>query len=63
MEYANDEIFNIRYDEKNDCLKINKEKSFVKRHKVMSLTIMTTFILIGVNSFMIYEFFSLLSTL
>ena len=62
MEYANDEIFNIRYNERKDCLEEVK-KGFIKKHKVISFVITLTVILIGINSMLIYEFFNILATL
>lgn len=61
MEYANEEIFNIRYNEKEDCLETGKKILFVKKHKLMSVIIASTIVLIGVNSVLIYEFFNILA--
>ena len=66
MEYAKDEIFNIRYNELTDRLEFGKKKriaNFIKQHKIMSTVIATTIVAIGIDSVLIYQFFSLLSTL
>ena len=63
MEYANNEIFNIRYNENEESAKHQEKKSFFKEHKIVSGMIMATILLIGVNSVLIYQFFSTLSTL
>lgn len=66
MEYAKDEIFNIRYNEFTNKLELGKKKrivDFIKKHKFMSMVIATTIVAIGIDSVLIYQFFSLLSTI
>ena len=66
MEYANDEIFNIRYNKYKDRLEIRnkgKFKKFIKQHKFMSSAIAITLISIGIDCVLIYEFCSILCTL
>ncbi len=41
----------------------NKKRGFVRKHKVMSMVIMITILLIGFNGVMIYEFLNLLRVL
>ena len=60
MEYANDEIYNIRYNERKDCLEEGK-RGFIRRHKVMSVVIVSTAVLIGINGMLIFEFVSILA--
>ena len=59
MEYVNQEILNLGYNEGET----NKRTSFIKKHKVMSFIIASTLILIGINSLMIYAFIKILNTL
>lgn len=65
MEYAKDEIFNIRYNKFTDRLEYRKKKNtnFIKEHKVVSAMVATVLIAIGIDSVLIYQFFSLLCTL
>lgn len=68
MEYAKDEIFNIRYNEYANRLEIGGEKkkgirNFIKQHKLMSGVIAMTIVTMAVDGMLIYEFFFLLSTL
>lgn len=66
MEYAKDEIFNIRYNEFKDRLEFSRKKrvtNFIKQHKIISIIISTTIVAIGIDSILIYQFFSLLCTL
>ncbi len=68
MEYAKDEIFNIRYNEYANRLEIGGEKkkgirNFIKQHKFMSGVIAMTIVTMAVDGMLIYEFFFLLSTL
>lgn len=63
MEFANEDIFNIRFNEGKDCLETKQRTSFIKEHKIMSAIISTTIVLIGLNVFLIYEFFNILNTL
>lgn len=68
MEYAKDEIFNIRYNEYANRLEIGRGKNkgvrnFIKQHKIMSAVICTTAITMVIDCVLIYQFFSLLCTL
>lgn len=65
MEYAKDEIFNIRYNKFTDRLEYRKKKNtnFIKEHKVVSAMVATVLIAIGIDIVLIYQFFSLLCTL
>ncbi len=60
MEYAKEDILNIRYNEKKDCTETDKKKGFIRRHRFISTALLATIILIGVNVFFIYEFFNML---
>lgn len=60
MEYANQDILEFGYNEKEET---KERTSFIKRHKIMSALIASTIILIGINGFLIYEFIKILSTL
>lgn len=66
MEYANDEVFKIRYNTKMNRLEMRKErwtskffKAF-KSHKFLSTTIMAVIIFSGINIIMIYNFIEIL---
>ena len=63
MEFTNREIFNIKYNEKENIIETKERTSFIKKHKIMSFIISSTIILIGINGFLIYEFFNILNTL
>lgn len=68
MEYAKDEIFNIRYNEYANRLEIGERKNkgvrnFIKQHKIMSTVICTTAITMVIDCVLIYQFLSLLCTL
>lgn len=65
MEYAKDEIFNIRYNKFTDRLEYRKKKNtnFIKEHKVVSAMIATVLVAVGIDGVLIYQFFSLLCTL
>lgn len=62
MDYAKDEIFNIRYNKVLNRLEIKNEKGtskvlkIVKKHKMMSLIITTLIMFSCLNFFLIYNF-------
>ena len=60
MEYVNEGILDIEYNEKADK---NKWTSYIRNHKVMSFVIILTTVLIIANCCMIYSFFKIMSTL
>ena len=62
MEYANEKIINIGYKEEKTSSKENKT-SFFRKHKILSLILMATTLLIAINVVLIYMFFYILNTL
>ena len=66
MEYAKDEIFQIQYDTKLNRLQIKKKRwtsrlyQKIKRHKLITTTIITFFLLATINVVMIYNFMQIL---
>lgn len=69
MEYANDEIFQIRYNTKLNRLQMRREnwtsKFFkrIKTHKFLATLIMALFIFSIINFIMITNFFNVLNNL
>ncbi len=66
MEYAKDEVFQIRYNTKLNRLQIKEEswtsKLFrkVKKHKLITTTIIAFIMFSTINLLMIYHFINLL---
>jgi hypothetical protein len=65
MDYANDEIFSIRYNQYEDKLELDHKKNkrvlnLVKSNKVLSTLILLTMIAIGVNIIFMNQFFHIL---
>lgn len=66
MEYAKDEIFNIRYNAKLDRLQIKekgwttKAQKFFKRHMLISMISILFIMLSAINFLLIYNFFNIL---
>ena len=64
MEYANDKIFNMRYNKyENVSKKSARRESLIARHKIITLASIITIIAIGINVSLIVNFFTVLSTL
>ena len=69
MEYAKDEIFQVRYNTKMDKLQIRHEKlvkriiKTMRRHKLITVTAITFLIFSILNVVMIYNFLKLLENL
>ena len=69
MEYANDEIFQIRYNTKLNRLEMRGESwtsrlyKKIKRHKLVSTTIIAFFIFSTINMIMIYNFMKILQNI
>ena len=64
MEYANDKIFNMRYNKyENVSKKSTRKESLVARHKLITFASIITIIAIGINVSLIINFFTVLSTL
>lgn len=64
MEYAKDEIFSIRYNEKKDKLEYSFFRRFIKRilnNKFMTLLIIMGVLFSALNFTLIYCFFEVLS--
>lgn len=64
MEYAKDEIFSIRYNEKKDKLEYSFFRRFLKRilnNKFMTLLIVMGVLFSTLNFTLIYCFFEVLS--
>ncbi|MCI8352406.1 MAG: hypothetical protein HFJ58_02115 [Clostridia bacterium] len=64
MEYAKDEIFSIRYNEKKDKLEYSFFRRFLKRilnNKFMTLLIIMGVLFSALNFTLIYCFFEVLS--
>ena len=69
MEYANDEIFQIRYNTKLNRLQMKKEcwtSRFckkIKTHKFLTFIVITLFIFSIVNLMLVNQFFNVLNNL
>lgn len=63
------DIFNVKYNEKLDRLEIPKEKSaiglwkFVKKHKFFSSILLSLFIFLGINFYLIFSFMKILENI
>lgn len=63
MEYSKDEIFVVRYNEKEDKLKFTKKNTFFRKiinNKFLTLLIILGAIFSSVNFILIYKFTELL---
>ena len=66
MEYAKDEIFNIRYNTKLNRLQIKEKKwtsrtrKFFKKHMLINMFLMMFVVLSSINFLLIYNFFNIL---
>lgn len=69
MEYAKDEIFQIRYNTKLDQLEMKRENwtsrlsKKVKRHKLLTTTIIAFFMFATINLIMISSFMKILQNI
>ena len=69
MEYANDEIFKIRYNTRLDRLEIEKESWTSKiakkilKHKLLTMSVIAFFIFSTINTVMIINFLNILQNL
>lgn len=67
MEYAKDEIFNIRYNEEEDRLEVGNKKgilhSILGESKILKMIIGITLVLVACNIVCIYNFYTLFSQL
>lgn len=69
MEYAKDEVFQIRYHTKLNRLQI-KEESWtskcwkkIRKHKLLTTTIIAFFMFATINMVMIYSFMKMLQNI
>ena len=66
MEYAKDEVFQIRYNTSLNRLQIGKENwtsrffKTIKRHKLISMVVIAFIMFSTVNVIMIYNFMKIL---
>lgn len=69
MEYAKDEVFQIRYNTKLNRIEIGGESWInrlgkkIKRHKLLTTTIIAFFMFSTINVVMIYSFMKILQNL
>ncbi len=69
MEYAKDEMFEVRYNTKLDRLVIKKERlrskvwRKIKKHKLLSITVSSFILFSIVNFIMIYNFMKILQNI
>lgn len=69
MEYAEDEIFQIKYNTKLNRLEMRKEKwtsrlsKKIRNHKLLTTTIIAFFMFATLNMVMIYSFMRILEKL
>ena len=69
MEYAKDEIFQIRYNTKLDRLQIKGEAwtskiyNKIKKHKLLTTTIVAFLMFSTINIVMIYNFMKILQNI
>lgn len=68
MEYAKDEIFNIRYREDINKLEITKDRTskilnLLKRNKVIASLVTAAILISIINTMFIVNFFNVLSEL
>ena len=68
MEYAKDEIFNIRYREDINRLEITKDRTskilnFLKKNKVIAGLVTAAVLISIINTMFIVNFFNVLYTL
>lgn len=66
MEYAKDEIFSVKYNEKKNTLVFGNERTssfihFLRKNKFIKVITLLTIILGIANVVCIYNFFSILS--
>ena len=69
MEYAKDEIFQVRYNTKLDRLEIGHERlgkrlvNTIRKHKLMTVTVITFIVFSTLNIVMICNFLKMLENL
>lgn len=69
MEYANDEIFQIKYNKDTDRLECDKKswtskfKGKIKENKLLSMVVIAFIIFSVINVIMIYNFINILQNI
>lgn len=69
MEYAKDEVFQVRYNTKLDRLEIGHERfgkrliNTIRRHKLMTVTVITFLVFSTLNIVMVCNFLKMLENL
>lgn len=69
MEYAKDEIFNIRYNAKLNRLEIKDKNwtsrigNFLKKHMLINVFLIVFIVLSSINFLLIYNFFNILKNI
>lgn len=65
MELTKDDFINLKYNRYKNTLEVKKpkRKSVFARHKVITGVLGITAIFIGINLYLIYQFFNILATL
>lgn len=65
MEYTKDMILNVCYDEVQYCKEPRKRTSrfwrAIKKHKIMSITVFSAFVFIGIDMVLLANFFTILA--
>lgn len=65
MDITKDNYFNVEYNESKNILEMHnsKKRNIFKSHKFITTVLGATFILAGINLYLIYKFFEVLCTL
>ena len=65
MDITKDNYFDVKYNESKNVLEVHnsKERNIFKSHKFIITVLGATFILAGINLYLIYKFFDILCTL
>ncbi len=69
MEYAKDEIFNIRYNTRLNRLEIKNESwtskfmKFFKKHMLLNIFLIAFILLSSINFLLIYNFMAILTNI
>lgn len=69
MEFAKDEIFNIRYNTKLNRLEIKEEgwtsrlKKFLRKHMLINMFLIAFIVLSSINFLLIFNFINILSNI
>lgn len=65
MDITKEDYFNVKYNENRDVLEVHNSKkgNIFRNHKFIISVLGTTFVLVGINLYLIYKFFEILCTL